>query len=153
MKHVKALLIKFISTFVLLYVILGLFYGMETGNIFLLSLVLGLVSYIIGDMLILPRTNNTTATLADFGLSLLVIWFMSESFTRGDNLFTVSLLTSLAVTLFEYFFHKYISNNVTKEDNQTPKQSTNLRFQTEASEELSPQKKELKNDIDRDDLY
>ncbi|WP_338452265.1 YndM family protein [Niallia oryzisoli] len=153
MKHVKALAIKFISTFVLLYVILGLFYGMETGNIFLLSLVLAIVSYIIGDILILPRTNNTTATLADFGLALLVIWFMSESFTRGDNLFRVSLLAALGVTIFEYFYHKYVSNNVTKEDNQTLKQSTNLRFQTEASEELSPQKKELKNDIDRDDLY
>ncbi|WP_394232324.1 YndM family protein [Niallia oryzisoli] len=154
MKHVKDFTIKFISNLVLLYVILGLFYGMEFGNVFLISLVLGIVSYLIGDRLILPKTNNTMATLADFGLALLVIWSMSESFTRGDNIFTVSLLAALAVTLFEYFFHKYVSNNATKEDSQEKiNPSTSLRFQTEASEELSPQRKDLTNDIEKDDLY
>jgi len=154
LKHVKDFTIKFISNLVLLYVILGLFYGMEFGNVFLISLVLGIVSYLIGDRLILPKTNNTMATLADFGLALLVIWSMSESFTRGDNIFTVSLLAALAVTLFEYFFHKYVSNNATKEDSQEKiNPSTSLRFQTEASEELSPQRKDLTNDIEKDDLY
>lgn len=154
MKHVKDFTIKFISNLVLLYVILGLFYGMEFGNVFLISLVLGIVSYLIGDRLILPKTNNTMATLADFGLALLVIWSMSESFTRGDNIFTVSLLAALAVTLFEYFFHKYVSNNATKEDSQEKiNPSTSLRFQTEASEELAPQRKDLTNDIEKDDLY
>ncbi|WP_234978413.1 YndM family protein [Bacillus tuaregi] len=124
MKHLKALAIKFISTLALLYVILGLFYRMEFGNVFLISLVLGIVSYIIGDMLILPRTNNTVATLADFGLALLVIWFMSESFTRGDSIFTVPLLASLGVTLFEYFFHKYVANHVTREDQEQLNPST-----------------------------
>jgi len=151
MKHLKALAIKFISSLVLLYVILGLFYGMEFGNVFLISLVLGIVSYLIGDLLILPRTNNTVATLADFGLALFFIWFMSENFTRGDNLFTVSLLAALAVTLFEYFFHKYVSRNVTKEDNQERlNSSTNLRFQTEASEELSPQSNDMKINGDKE---
>jgi len=154
LKHVKDFTIKFISNLVLLYVILGLFYGMEFGNVFLISLVLGIVSYLIGDRLILPKTNNTMATLADFGLALLVIWSMSESFTRGDNIFTVSLLAALAVTLFEYFFHKYVSNNATKEDSQEKiNPSTSLRFQTEASEELAPQRKDLTNDIEKDDLY
>ena len=79
MKHIKPLAIKFISSLVLLSVILGLFFDMSFGNIFLITLVLGVVSYVIGDLFILRRTNNIIATLADLGLAFLVIRFMSES--------------------------------------------------------------------------
>jgi hypothetical protein len=79
MKHVKALAIKFVSSLVLLSLILGLFFDMAYSNIFLITLVLGVAAYLIGDLLILPRTNNTVATIADFGLAFLIIWLMSES--------------------------------------------------------------------------
>ena len=79
MKHIKPLAIKFISSLVLLSVILGLFFDMSFGNIFLITLVLGVVSYVIGDLFILRRTNNIIATLADLGLAFLVIRFMSDT--------------------------------------------------------------------------
>ena len=55
MKHIKPLAIKFISSLVLLSVILGLFFDMSFGNIFLITLVLGVIAYVIGDLIILPR--------------------------------------------------------------------------------------------------
>lgn len=67
MKHVKALVIKFVSSLVLLSLILGLLFDMAFSNIFLITLVLGIEAYFIGDLLILPRTNNTVATIVDFG--------------------------------------------------------------------------------------
>ena len=82
MKHIKPLAIKFISSLVLLSVILGLFFDMSFGNIFLITLVLGVVSYVIGDLFILRRTNNIIATLADLGLAFLVIRFMSDSLSQ-----------------------------------------------------------------------
>ncbi|MCY9339207.1 YndM family protein, partial [Bacillus haynesii] len=59
---------------VLLYVVLTLFFGVPFGEMFVLTLFLGVISYLIGDLLLLPRTNNTTATMGDFGLSLVLIW-------------------------------------------------------------------------------
>ncbi|MDA7027810.1 DUF2512 family protein [Bacillus sp. CLL-7-23] len=41
---------------------------------FVLTLVLGVVSYLVGVLFLLPRTNNITATIGDFGLSIVLIW-------------------------------------------------------------------------------
>jgi hypothetical protein len=148
MKHVKALAIKFVACLVLLYIILGMVYGMTFGDVFMISLILGIASYIIGDLLILPRTNNTIATIADFGLAYIVIWLMSDNLTYldGDNLFTMSLISSLGVALFEYFFHKYVSNNITNETKSDHKQPKNLQYQTEVSEEIAPNRVNHKNE-------
>jgi hypothetical protein len=147
MKHIKPLAIKFISSLVLLSVILGLFFDMSFGNIFLITLVLGVVSYVIGDLFILPRTNNIIATLADLGLAFLVIRFMGDALAYGDNgdMFTMSLIAAIGVALFEYAFHKYVANRVLNENQSKQNQQTKLRYQTEASEELTPRNTDLRN--------
>lgn len=145
MKHVIALAVKGIASLVLLYLILGIMYGMSFGNVLFITLVLGIVAYIIGDMLILPRANNLVASIADFGLALMVIWLMSSVLTNGGNLFSMSLIASLGVALFEYFYHKYISTNVIDNSQTEQNYSGNLRYQTEASEELAPKREEIKN--------
>jgi hypothetical protein len=144
MKHVKALAIKFVSSLVLLSIILGLFYDMAFRNIFLITLVLGVAAYIIGDLLILPRTNNTVATIADFGLAFLIIWLMSENLTYGDNHFSMSLIAALGVALFEYMFHKYVANNVLPNTGKR-QQTGQLQYQTEASEELTPVRTDIRS--------
>jgi Protein of unknown function (DUF2512) len=146
MKHVKAMAIKFISSLVLLYIILGLFFDMAFSNVFLITLVLGVAAYLIGDMLILPRTNNTIATLADFGLAFFIIWLMSENLTYGDNQLVMSLIAALGVALFEYMFHRYLANNILPNDN--PRQTNTLQYQTEASEELTPVKPDVRSNND-----
>ncbi|KOP83009.1 YndM family protein [Cytobacillus solani] len=145
MKHVIAFAVKGIASLVLLYLILGMMFGMSFGNVLFITLVLGMVAYIIGDMLILPRTNNLVASVADFGLALMVIWLMSSVLPNGGNLFSMSLISSLGVALFEFFYHKYISNNVINNSQTSQNYSGNLRFQTEASEELTPKRAEIKN--------
>ncbi|WP_419393815.1 YndM family protein [Cytobacillus praedii] len=146
MKHVKALAIKIIVSLILLYLILGGMYGMSFGNVLFITIVLGMVSYTIGDLLILPRTNNLVASLADFGLALMVIWLMSSVFPNNGNGFLMSLIASLGVALFESIYHKYISKNVINNSQSIYDYTGNLRYQTEASEELTPQRAEYKNE-------
>jgi len=136
MKHVRALAIKFISSLVLLYMILGVAFDMSFGNVFLISLVLGAVSYLIGDLFILPKTNNTIATIADFGLAFLLIWLIGDSITYGDDIVTAAFASAVGVALFEYFFHKYMDNIILKQE--ANNRISTLRYQTEASEELTP---------------
>lgn len=149
MKHIKAIAIKFVSSLVLLSIILGLFFDMAFSNILLISLVLGVAAYIIGDLLILPRTNNTVATLADFGLAFLIIWLMSENLTYGDNHFSMSLIAALGVALFEYMFHKYLARNILPDRGR--QQTTTLQYQTEASEELTPVRPDVRTDTDNNE--
>ncbi|GIN70000.1 putative membrane protein YndM [Bacillus sp. J14TS2] len=144
MDHLKAITIKFLASLALLYMILGMFYGMSFGNVFLITLTLGVVSYLIGDLFILPRTNNSIATAADFGLSLFVIWVMSMALTTGANLFMMSFIAAVGITIIEYFFHKLMDSEIIEEEeNRLNTPPRNMQYQTEASEEL--------NDVEEDE--
>ncbi|MDI3411882.1 YndM family protein [Bacillus sonorensis] len=117
MKHVRALCVKFIASLVLLYVILTLFFGVPFGDVFVLTLFVGVVSYLVGDLMLLPRTNNITATMGDFGLSLILIWAI---LAMQDNppyasLAWAAIISALGVTIFEYFFHRYMAANILDE--------------------------------------
>ena len=144
MKHMKNLAIKFISILAVLFIILGIFYDMSFGNVLSISVVLTLASYLIGDLLILRRTNNTMATISDFALAFLVIWLMGENLTYGDSLIMPALIAAAGIALFETFFHKYVSRQI-DEANEHQNRSTNLRYQTEASSELTPRNTEVSN--------
>jgi hypothetical protein len=149
MKHLRAIAIKFIASLAILYIILGAMYDMSFTNVFLISLVLGIASYIIGDLFLLPKTNNTIATIADFGLAFMIIWIVGESLTYGDSLLIPSLISAAGIAVFEYFFHKYVSSSVLEEGGEQY-QNPNYRYQTEASEELYPVKPDVRSDEDPD---
>ena len=144
MKHMKNLAIKFISILAVLFIILGIFYDMSFGNVLSISVVLTLASYLIGDLLILRRTNNTMATISDFALAFLVIWLMGENLTYGDSLIMPALIAAAGIALFETFFHKYVARQI-DEASDHQNRSRNLRYQTEASSELTPRNTEVSN--------
>lgn len=135
MKHVKAFAIKFVATLTLLYIVLGLMFGMSFGEVFVLTAVLGVTAYLIGDLLILPRTNNTIATIGDYVLTWGIIYMFIDAMTIGYPLGTLFVAT-LGVVIFEVFFHRYLANNVLPNKTERPL-ARNLQYQTEVSEELT----------------
>ncbi|MBL5772458.1 YndM family protein [Bacillus sporothermodurans] len=145
MKHIKAMAIKFVATIVVLFVILNVIFGMSFTNVFFISLVLSVVSYLVGDIGILSRTNNTIATIADFGLSLIVIWFLSAALTFENRtpLFIISLISAAAIALVEIVFHKYVSSYTFEKesDDFLPKHRYyySNNYQTEASKDITPE--------------
>ncbi|KAA6452544.1 YndM family protein [Bacillus atrophaeus] len=141
MKHIIALASKIALTLSLLYVILDRIYHVSFLSVLFITFVLGLISYLTGDMLILPRTSNFIATAADFGLSLIILWVFLINRTGGDfSPFFAALIASLGVSVFEYFFHRYLLANVLNEDyrDQLASRDSRSQYQTEASDELSP---------------
>lgn len=77
MKHIhhgKALLIKAIMVLPILWIILSLFNDVSLIHSTMIAIVLGLASYYLGDMAVLPKMGNTAAIIGDFLLSLLIIW-------------------------------------------------------------------------------
>ncbi|ADL52876.1 DUF2512 family protein [Clostridium cellulovorans] len=112
MKHVRALLMKFAMTAIGLEIVVYLFSDLAFTDILYMSAFITIISYVIGDLLILPSTNNTIATIADAVLALAIIY----AFDSLWGTMTISLLDALMsaalIAIGEWFFHKYISVNV-----------------------------------------
>ncbi|MBX9973805.1 DUF2512 family protein [Cytobacillus firmus] len=141
MLHSKAILLKFMACLVLFYIILGKRYGMSFEIIFIITALLVITSYILGDMLILRRINNAVAVIADFGWAFLLIWFLSSILTLQDELISMSLAAALGSAIFEYAFHLYLVRNLaeTRAENGSISHG-NLRYNIENSEDLTPLK-------------
>ncbi|MYL49090.1 DUF2512 family protein [Halobacillus litoralis] len=138
MEHLKLFAMKFFFTFAILFVLLGAGFEVSFENIFLISLVLSLVGYAVGDRIVLDRTKNSTATLVDVVLIFGFVYFMTDALTIGDGVLIASVLSALSLALFEYFFHQSVVR--TMEENETDSEAFAPagELRTEVSEELTP---------------
>ncbi|USG67648.1 YndM family protein [Brevibacillus ruminantium] len=73
------------------------------------SVIISLISYMIGDLYLLPRTNNTFASTADFGLSFVLFWLSCAMFAQPFRLSGI-FLTAFAIAIVEYFYHNYLQH-------------------------------------------
>ncbi|PLT30490.1 YndM family protein [Peribacillus deserti] len=157
MRHILPLLIKFIATFSMLGIILGLFNNFSIFDVLVISILLTAVAYVLGDFMILRRTNNVMATAADFGLAFLLIWLLSRNLTFQDNLVSASFFAALGVTLFEYVFHRIIprsANHTVRAKGRQHSGNTGRstsRYETEASEDLTPVRPDVRSKKDSED--
>lgn len=82
------------------------FAGATLTEVFVASLLLSIVSYVIGDQMILRLTNNGIATLADLGISFAFLWLFAE-FLNWPLSFWEMAIISMALGVAEYFIHGY----------------------------------------------
>lgn len=138
MNHIKALILKFIMIAVVLLVILTGIYDTEIEKTLLISLVLTLIAYVLGDLMFFRKTGdresndktgnnhssshdrhedhkkrNMMATIADIILSFLVIWLMGDAMIENaEDIVQAALISALVIGVGEWFFHKYLDKNV-----------------------------------------
>jgi uncharacterized membrane protein YvlD (DUF360 family) len=112
MKHITALIIKFIMVAVILEIALNLMTALSFGEILWISLVVTVISYVIGDLIVLALTNNTVATLVDFGIALATIYLFNYMSGYEFISFTDALISAIVIGIGEWFFHKYVASVV-----------------------------------------
>jgi len=113
MKHLKALTIKFIMAIAILFLMLVIFENATFFDILLISLLVTGVSYLIGDLFLLPRTGVFVAALADFGLNFAAIWILSSLLIeQAYPLGVVSGFAAFFIACAEGFFHRYMLDHV-----------------------------------------
>lgn len=137
MKHVKALGIKFLFISIILYSLLAIFQTASLTEIFIISVSVTALSYLLGDLLILPRFNNVIATIADFGLTFATVWILASMFIYSSTpIGIVSGFSALFISVAEALFHVYMKERVleTVTDDHNKYLHYN-RFQTEFSDE------------------
>lgn len=112
MRHIGALLLKFVIIAIVLELVLLNFTALTFGNILTIALTVTALAYLVGDMAILPKSNNTIATIADIGLSLITILLFNYIFPGTGISFSDALIASLGIGVGEWIFHKFVSRSV-----------------------------------------
>ena len=120
MKHLSALIIKTGMVALVLWLILSGVYNYSVGGTFLLSLLIVVISYVVGDMGILRFSNNIVATLADLGLTTLAIWLIGPLIYGIGVPFWAAFLSALIIGIGEWFFHKAVAKGVIGGNNPSP---------------------------------
>lgn len=118
MKHMTALVIKFVIVTVVSEIILGMFTNLSIGEILLVSLTITLITYIIGDLLILSVFNNTVAAVGDAGLCWLIIYLSNYVWPIRSVSLLSALSAAVIIGIGEIILHIYIEENIL---HQTPK--------------------------------
>ena len=112
MKHISALVVKFLMTAFILEVALLLLSDLSFGRILFLSIIITVISYLIGDMVLLPATNNAVATIADMVLNTIVIYLFNFIWNINSITFITALLSGILLGIGEFYFHKIIDRNI-----------------------------------------
>ena len=120
--HVSGLIVKFLMCTVILYLVLGLIFGDSLTTVLLLSAVVTLVSYIVGDLIVLPLVARSTkgawipnlvATALDFFLAYGAIRYVGANFIDSRLDWTSrALYSAIIIAIGELFFHHYLRDKI-----------------------------------------
>lgn len=112
MRHFIAVLMKVGMVTIALLIVLTLFGNYPAVSTFWLALIIAGVSYVVGDIGILRISNNTVATIADLGLTTIVIWLVGPAIYGLVVPFSWALISAVVIGIGEWFFHKYMAASV-----------------------------------------
>ncbi|MBU9713942.1 YndM family protein [Evansella tamaricis] len=138
MTHLKALSIKFVIFFTVGLIILGGIYQVTLGDIFMISLLLTITAYLMGDLVLLPKMGNTAALFSDFGLSyfgmiIFGVIFIEQATALGISAFLMAILVTLGEVYFHSFMYSHVLHN---QKNGKFVIHPRLQFVTEFAEEV-----------------
>lgn len=108
MKHLVALLIKFAMIAIVLFLLWPLLGSAGLIARLWIALWVTGVTYILGDLVILPQTSNVVAVLADGGLTLVTL-LIAQLINPIVSIHLVGVIVlSGFVAIGEWFFHKFV---------------------------------------------
>ncbi|WCK52685.1 YndM family protein [Aneurinibacillus sp. Ricciae_BoGa-3] len=116
MKHIQALLMKFVMATVVLYIVDGLIYGDTFGNVLTMGVILTVVAYLLGDLFVLPKSGNMMATASDFILAFIAVWAMGRWLGGPGQYIVPALISAIVIATGEWFFHRYLEKKVLDEE-------------------------------------
>lgn len=109
MAHVKAMFIKLLFIFFPLFLVMNIYYRIDFFTILWMSLILTLGTYLLGDLKILQYRGNVVATLSDFVTYFVAIWAIGSLFFANIIPWVMAaLLSSVLISIGEWFFHQYL---------------------------------------------
>jgi hypothetical protein len=108
MKNFVNLVIKLAFTYLVLFIMIPMLGKGTWTQTLVLGAILVVISYIIGDMWVLPKLGNFVASLIDLGIAVLVIWFMMRGLPQFVLTTGAVWTISVVLAIGEWFFHRYL---------------------------------------------
>ncbi|UCZ51509.1 YndM family protein [Bacillus shivajii] len=138
MKHFNILLFKFIVSLAVFWISLGLFFGGTFVEIISFSLLVTVISYFIGDLMILPQIGKTNAVVVDFFLTYTLVFLFGGIFFHSYLMIGWgSIISASLIAGSELFIHAYIMKNV-KHTSRAKQRNFKPNFAFEFAEENEP---------------
>jgi ABC-type Mn2+/Zn2+ transport system permease subunit len=113
----KRIYLGLIFKIILIFVSAWIAYGLIEDNsllwIFITSLAVALITFLVGDMLIFPRYGNVSGAVADAVLAGIIAWIIDM---LSDNFYVTWLSTLVFVVLIfiiEMLLHRYLESRDT----------------------------------------
>ncbi len=143
MRHLGILLLKFVSCLIAFSVGLDLFFNADVADIVTFSLAVTIISYFIGDQILLPRIGQSNALVADFFLVYISVWVFGSVLLPDGYLQIAwgSIISAVLITGAEAFVHWFMVNRnfVDREDRRGHyQQNPKLAYDVEMAEEVDP---------------
>ncbi|OIK09500.1 YndM family protein [Bacillus sp. MUM 13] len=138
MKNTAILAIKFLSCIIAFSVGLDLFFQASFLEIISFSLFAVTVSYIFGDLILLPRLGNKAALAFDFLITYFSVWVFGNIVLQNYlQIAWGSIISAVIVLGAEVFVHRHILRRSTTGNVQDKKAlySRRLSYETEFAEE------------------
>lgn len=108
MKNLINLVIKMAFIYFVLFMMIPMLGKSTWTQTIVLGLIVGLLTYIIGDMWILPKFGNIAAVIGDLILAALVIWAIMKSLPQfvltSGGVWAIALVLAVG----EWLFHRYL---------------------------------------------
>ncbi|MEK1832652.1 DUF2512 family protein [Priestia megaterium] len=125
MKHVKALIIKFVMSAVVLGIVFTGIYNYNFSDTILIGLVLTVVAYALGDLLVYRNAaDDSDYKKETLSLQFLILFYLFSHLDNGGILFgntitviQASVVSAIVIAVSEWFFHKYLDKHVLNTDN------------------------------------
>jgi hypothetical protein len=145
MKHLMILLLKFISCYLAFSIGLDLFFNADFTEISTFSLLLTIVSYLIGDRILLPRIGKGNAIVADFFLTYVSVWIFGQTVLNSYlQIAWGSIISAFIIAGAEALIHRYMLKSSRTEGNDNREktiQNPKIAYGLEMAEEQEPIKK------------
>ncbi|UOE57658.1 YndM family protein [Bacillus sp. CMF12] len=134
--------LKFVSSMIAFAIALDLFFDATFADIVSFSLLVTVMSYMLGDRIILPRLGNRNALIADFFLVYASVWvFGSVLLNSYLQIAWGSVIAAGIITLSEVFIHRYILKTAASNHQNNRKEAAlnpRLAYGMEMAEEKEP---------------
>ncbi|MFS0752344.1 YndM family protein [Oceanobacillus sp. 1P07AA] len=146
MKHLKAIGIKFVIIATILLSIVSIFEFLSVTEMIVMSAILTLATYVIGDLWILPKMGYVAAAIGDLIFAYASVWLLLYTFLGTTfPIATASVYISIIISLTESVFHIYMKEKILEEKDNTRR--TNMQtVQAEFAEEQHTEEKYIKKD-------
>lgn len=142
----RIILLKFISCIIIFTIAFDLFFVAGVSEVLSFSILVTIVSYFIGDKMILPRVGNRAAVVIDFFTVYAIVWIFGNILLHSyEQIAWGSIIAATLIGISEVFVHLFLLGRLlpppTTERKRPLRTSQKLAFGTEFAEESDPRKK------------